>query len=1082
MARVYQVPYSESGTDLGSVVDDVQTRVASVEKAEEKVPGWVSMSMSIFALMVLFTAVSGVTVYVLSDGTMNRALDSTKSSCKESVDDIVDGFTQLNQDSVHRTLQGFADDVEHRTNAFLSRYVDTARMLRLYTLSYPPTTVLSWDWMSSQHELLFAVHRTYQPQGFGGVSLVNNASMLHMLLEDTPTTVLASNGSLVYGGPAQTYTPDLTGMATININVSSLILTQVGRVLPANRSVWTPITGQVSYYGSFLVSTIRSTTGEWVCSVAILSDLRYMSTILKESISSLANSTRGRAWAVVQSDIVNKNTAAERVPRMLAGVSHGACTYDQAEYDPVSASMRNVTHPLDDQNATDPVIRSIATLVGGNYFEYAHLSLKLDGEVPVYILAKRWVDTNPEDGLWMGTDWWFAFVIERDFYMSALSGLQEDTSTNLGTQESSVNSKIQSDRRILIYVTVAIMVILSIGCYVLALTITNPLNTLKEEMGYVADMNLEKVDTRSLSKFKEVAAMQDSFVKMIQKLTEFRSFVPASLLVNGEVVGGAAAEPPTGDCITFVFTDIQGSTALWAHSQEAMNTAMDIHNDTIRTALHFFGGYEVKTIGDAFMIAFCDCVNAMSFCLSVQRDLLDQDWPEGLGLEKVDSNGKPLWNGLRIRMGVHCGSAIVEENPITARTDYRGENVAKASRAENMAKGGTVCITSTLLEKIQPHLSELDHPAILDIGEKQLKGIQGTTALHILAPRTLADRLKDDMAQVQIHSSSVAPKILKRGNKTALRLVNKVLTLGIIKVWQGGSLMSFVNQVIRVATDLARETGGAVSMVWGTELLVTWNAMTECPNHAANAARFAVGLTRKIRSGVTVGLVTGKTLHGNVGTSKTRFPAVMGRNLKIASALTDYANGMSTPVLMADTSNEKTMEMDPMRDVVRAIDRWHITTHESRVVVTVYEVMGVVLQRQMDGVEWFGTGNGGQQKLACGTPYTTAFHQALKGDLSGMEKLRDQHPSDTTLGSICSLLRHARYDPSGTRQAFFTTLPYFGNSSVSAHLFGAGHATPTDISTLQPEMSYIVDSTPQESSTSDANSMCSPLRETSSNF
>ena len=59
---------------------------------------------------------------------------------------------------------------------------------------------------------------------------------------------------------------------------------------------------------------------------------------------------------------------------------------------------------------------------------------------------------------------------------------------------------------------------------------------------------------------------------------------------------------PTG-IVTLVFTDIEGSTVLWEHLGKAFKPVLDLHNQIFREAIAEFGGYEVKTEGDAFMVA-----------------------------------------------------------------------------------------------------------------------------------------------------------------------------------------------------------------------------------------------------------------------------------------------------------------------------------------------------------------------------------------------------------------------------------------------------------------------------------------------
>ena len=89
------------------------------------------------------------------------------------------------------------------------------------------------------------------------------------------------------------------------------------------------------------------------------------------------------------------------------------------------------------------------------------------------------------------------------------------------------------------------------------------------------------------------------------------------------------SEAPTGT-VTLVFTDIEGSTALWEHLGEDFKPLLDQHNALFRAALAEFGGYEVKTEGDAFMVAFGDAQAAVAMCLTMQERLQEADWPDAL--------------------------------------------------------------------------------------------------------------------------------------------------------------------------------------------------------------------------------------------------------------------------------------------------------------------------------------------------------------------------------------------------------------------------------------------------------------------
>src|SRR5512140_2338104 len=88
-------------------------------------------------------------------------------------------------------------------------------------------------------------------------------------------------------------------------------------------------------------------------------------------------------------------------------------------------------------------------------------------------------------------------------------------------------------------------------------------------------------------------------------------------------------EAPSGT-VALVFTDIQGSTLLWERCSVGMRAALDIHDRILRALLVSTSGYEVKTQGDSFMVAFPSVADAVRWCLDVQEVLLDAPWPQEL--------------------------------------------------------------------------------------------------------------------------------------------------------------------------------------------------------------------------------------------------------------------------------------------------------------------------------------------------------------------------------------------------------------------------------------------------------------------
>src|SRR5512138_1055695 len=100
------------------------------------------------------------------------------------------------------------------------------------------------------------------------------------------------------------------------------------------------------------------------------------------------------------------------------------------------------------------------------------------------------------------------------------------------------------------------------------------------------------------------------------------------------------ADLPTGT-VTFLFTDIEGSTPLWESEPEQMRLALARHDAILRTAIANHGGHAYKTIGDAFQAAFVFPTHALAAALAAQRALAAQTW----------ETSAPL----RVRMGLHVG-------------------------------------------------------------------------------------------------------------------------------------------------------------------------------------------------------------------------------------------------------------------------------------------------------------------------------------------------------------------------------------------------------------------------------------------
>jgi serine/threonine protein kinase len=89
-----------------------------------------------------------------------------------------------------------------------------------------------------------------------------------------------------------------------------------------------------------------------------------------------------------------------------------------------------------------------------------------------------------------------------------------------------------------------------------------------------------------------------------------------------------AETAPSEKDVTIVFTDVENSTSLWEETPRGMQQALALHNKLMRKLLKANNGYEVKTEGDSFMVAFTSAIHALNWCVDVQKALIEVDWPE----------------------------------------------------------------------------------------------------------------------------------------------------------------------------------------------------------------------------------------------------------------------------------------------------------------------------------------------------------------------------------------------------------------------------------------------------------------------
>ena len=174
---------------------------------------------------------------------------------------------------------------------------------------------------------------------------------------------------------------------------------------------------------------------------------------------------------------------------------------------------------------------------------------------------------------------------------------------------------------------------------------------------------------------------------------------------------------PSG-AVTFLFTDIEGSTRLVKALRERYGPVLAEHRGLVRAAIAGQAGHEVDTQGDAFFVAFAGARQAVLCALEIQRALAGHEWPADAPV--------------RVRIGIHTGQAVPDGG-------YTGLAVHRAARICAAASGGQVLIsqaTQTIIE------DEEDDPGftLVDLGERMLKDLDRPVRLFELTAPGLAAR------------------------------------------------------------------------------------------------------------------------------------------------------------------------------------------------------------------------------------------------------------------------------------------------------------------------------------------------------
>ncbi len=173
---------------------------------------------------------------------------------------------------------------------------------------------------------------------------------------------------------------------------------------------------------------------------------------------------------------------------------------------------------------------------------------------------------------------------------------------------------------------------------------------------------------------------------------------------------------PTGT-VTFLFTDIEGSTRLMQELGERYVPLQVVHHELLRNAFRTNDGRELRTEGDSFFCVFASAVDACQAAATAQRSFAEHPWPKG--------------GALRVRIGLHTGEA-----PLMGE-EYIGLDVHHAARIAGAAYGGQVLVSEATQALVDGSLpSEL---TLRDLGTHRLRDLARTEHLFQLVVNGVPD-------------------------------------------------------------------------------------------------------------------------------------------------------------------------------------------------------------------------------------------------------------------------------------------------------------------------------------------------------
>eukprot|EP00755_Sulcionema_specki_P014670 Sspe_Gene.57327::Locus_31462_Transcript_1_1_Confidence_1.000_Length_1611::g.57327::m.57327 len=476
-----------------------------------------------------------------------QALDETRTADKQGLNTCFNVTDRVVRSRTEALLDALSVDVIKQVTAKVAMYVSLANKTREFIQAIPRDEFHRWERFRDELiPTLASDFKAFRPSSLSaaGVTSYDKKTLLlfHNITTTTPDILVVFNNGSGLTGDASCGRPcpepkdrNVYGILTgdlqlpsgpcrrqpwgeyvsgeCGVQITDPLYPLAERYIPLNEVKWSPISSQSQYIGMLTIAPFHhpgATTLEGIVYYGV--EVRDFSNFL--SSVKIGGGSRHRVFVTVGSDWV-ANKLGPLAPLvgytsqvgLLIGVSDGLAYRTEVTTDYLGTYPQ--PFPINDVNATDPIIRGAARAVAGDYARYSggSLPVMLDTETgepgctegasatceQFFMKATRVVLT------FESLDWWVVTLVDKEYVLGEVNRMQTRAEEDIRRSDMAVQAKLAEDRaetqdaldrkRMILYITVSFVALaLVIVSMVLVHRITSPLKTLEKEMSYVALM------------------------------------------------------------------------------------------------------------------------------------------------------------------------------------------------------------------------------------------------------------------------------------------------------------------------------------------------------------------------------------------------------------------------------------------------------------------------------------------------------------------------------------------------------------------------------------------------------------------